>query len=77
MHFYSWKKGLKTGIYYLRSQAKTSAQKFSVDLEKVSNTDSKSQEKVEPEGNDKDKEKKKSIVIATVKEEPECLMCSS
>jgi ribonucleoside-diphosphate reductase alpha chain len=33
MHFYSWKKGLKTGIYYLRSQAKTSAQKFSVDLE--------------------------------------------
>ena len=32
MHFYSWKKGLKTGIYYLRSQAKTSAQKFSVDL---------------------------------------------
>ena len=32
MHFYSWKKGLKTGIYYLRSQSKTSAQKFSVDL---------------------------------------------
>ena len=81
LHFYSWKLGLKTGIYYLRSQAKTSAQKFSVDLEKVSNTDSKSQEKVETEGNDKDKdkEKKKSIVIATVKvkEEPECLMCSS
>jgi ribonucleoside-diphosphate reductase alpha chain len=35
MHFYSWSKGLKTGIYYLRSQAKTSAQKFSVDLENV------------------------------------------
>ena len=35
MHFYSWKKGLKTGIYYLRSQAKTSAQKFSVDLVKT------------------------------------------
>lgn len=38
MHFYSWKKGLKTGIYYLRSQAKTSAQKFSVDLEKMKET---------------------------------------
>ena len=39
MHFYSWKKGLKTGIYYLRSQAKTSAQKFSVDISKTtSNT---------------------------------------
>lgn len=33
MHFYSWQKGLKTGIYYLRSQAKTSAQKFSVDID--------------------------------------------
>jgi hypothetical protein len=44
-----------------------------VDLEKVSNTDSKRQEKVEPEG----KEQKKSISITTVKEEPECLMCSS
>jgi len=71
LHFYSWKLGVKTGIYYLRSQAKTSAQKFSVDLEKVSNTDSKRQEKVEPE------EKKNAIVVATVKEEPECLMCSS
>jgi len=38
MHFYSWKKGLKTGIYYLRSQAKTSAQKFSVDISKTNNT---------------------------------------
>jgi ribonucleoside-diphosphate reductase alpha chain len=38
MHFYSWKKGLKTGIYYLRSQAKTSAQKFSVDISKTNTT---------------------------------------
>lgn len=32
MHFYSWKKGLKTGIYYLRSLAKSQSQKFSVDM---------------------------------------------
>ncbi|EON77033.1 Ribonucleotide reductase of class Ia (aerobic), alpha subunit [Lunatimonas lonarensis] len=31
MHFYSWKKGLKTGIYYLRSKAATSAIQFTVD----------------------------------------------
>ena len=31
MHFYSWKKGLKTGIYYLRTMPKTSAQKFTVE----------------------------------------------
>jgi ribonucleoside-diphosphate reductase alpha subunit len=31
MHFYAWKKGLKTGMYYLRSQAAASAIKFTVD----------------------------------------------
>ena len=35
MHFYSWKQGLKTGIYYLRTLPKTAAQKFSVDIEKA------------------------------------------
>ena len=34
MHFYSWKVGLKTGIYYLRTMPKTSAQKFTVEPEK-------------------------------------------
>ena len=33
MHFYSWKKGLKTGIYYLRTKAPVMAQKFTVDPE--------------------------------------------
>ncbi|HEY9701932.1 MAG TPA: ribonucleoside-diphosphate reductase subunit alpha [Allocoleopsis sp.] len=31
MHMYGWKKGLKTGLYYLRSKAKSRAQKFSID----------------------------------------------
>ena len=31
MHFYAWKKGLKTGCYYLRTKAVSSAQKFTVD----------------------------------------------
>jgi ribonucleotide reductase alpha subunit len=31
MHFYSWKKGLKTGIYYLRSQPSSKAIKFTID----------------------------------------------
>lgn len=31
MHFYAWRKGLKTGIYYLRTRAAASAQKFTVD----------------------------------------------
>ncbi len=31
MHFYAWKKGLKTGMYYLRSTAAADAIKFTVD----------------------------------------------
>jgi ribonucleoside-diphosphate reductase alpha chain len=31
MHFYAWEKGLKTGMYYLRTQAAADAIKFTVD----------------------------------------------
>jgi ribonucleoside-diphosphate reductase alpha chain len=31
MHFYGWEKGLKTGMYYLRTKAATDAIKFTVD----------------------------------------------
>ena len=35
MHFYSWKQGLKTGIYYLRRKAKHQAQQFTIEPEHV------------------------------------------
>jgi ribonucleoside-diphosphate reductase alpha chain len=31
MHFYAWKQGLKTGVYYLRRKAKHQAQQFTID----------------------------------------------
>ena len=31
MHFYSWKKGLKTGIYYLRTKPKHQPQQFTIE----------------------------------------------
>jgi len=34
MHFYSWAKQLKTGIYYLRRRAKHQAQQFTIEPEK-------------------------------------------
>ena len=34
MHMWSWKQGLKTGIYYLRRKAKHQAQQFTVEPEK-------------------------------------------
>ena len=33
MHFYSWSKGLKTGIYYLRRRARHQAQQFTIEPE--------------------------------------------
>jgi ribonucleoside-diphosphate reductase alpha subunit len=33
MHFYAWKAGLKTGMYYLRSKAKARPQQFSLEAE--------------------------------------------
>ena len=33
MHFYGWKKGLKTGMYYLRTKAATDAIKFTCSIE--------------------------------------------
>ena len=34
MHYYSWTKGLKTGIYYLRRRAKYQAQQFTIEPDK-------------------------------------------
>ena len=38
MHFYSWKAGLKTGIYYLRRKAKHQAQQFTIEPDKKSDS---------------------------------------
>lgn len=35
MHFYAWKKGLKTGMYYLRSTAAADAIKFTLDKKTI------------------------------------------
>ena len=37
MHFYAWKKGLKTGIYYLRTKAKAAPQQFTIEPDKNNN----------------------------------------
>lgn len=40
MHFFGWKAGLKTGLYYLRTQAATDAIKFTIAPEDVAAADS-------------------------------------
>tara|TARA_B100000214_G_scaffold340811_1_gene287536 strand:- start:111 stop:2753 length:2643 start_codon:yes stop_codon:yes gene_type:complete len=35
MHFYGWKKGLKTGMYYLRTRPSSKAMQFTIEPEKI------------------------------------------
>ena len=45
MHFYSWKKGLKTGIYYLRTKAKAAPQQFTIEpTQQTQNTEQEEEE---------------------------------
>jgi ribonucleoside-diphosphate reductase alpha chain len=41
MHFYAWKKGLKTGMYYLRSKAAADAIKFTIEKDSVATINAK------------------------------------
>jgi ribonucleoside-diphosphate reductase alpha chain len=44
MHFYAWEKGLKTGMYYLRTKAAADAIKFTVDQGALSQTPAEQEE---------------------------------
>jgi ribonucleotide reductase alpha subunit len=39
MHFYAWKQGLKTGMYYLRRKAKHQAQQFTIEPSKTNSNE--------------------------------------
>ena len=70
MHFYGWEKGLKTGMYYLRTKAATDAIKFTVD-QAISS---------EPEAlvsEDSDMSLEEQAALACSLENPDsCEMCS-
>jgi ribonucleotide reductase alpha subunit len=46
MHFYSWQKGLKTGIYYLRRRGKHQAQQFTIEPEKAAHLTNYQEEEI-------------------------------
>jgi ribonucleoside-diphosphate reductase alpha chain len=69
MHFYSWKKGLKTGMYYLRTKAATDAIKFTVDKKY------KDAPAVAPEAPEAPKAPQKSVLEMT-DEEQAAMACS-
>ena len=61
MHFHAWKKGLKTGLYYLRTKAAADAIKFTIVKEEKS----------------MDKEEEKSAMQCSIDNQDDCEMCGS
>lgn len=73
MHFYAWKSGLKTGMYYLRTKSAVDAIKFTLDNSKKSEPQPE-QVATEPMSAD---ELKQLIAQAKESEGDDCLMCGS
>ena len=67
MHFYAWKKGLKTGMYYLRTRAAVDAIKFTVDTEKLAKSVKVS---------DAEKENNMAALVCSLADPEACVMCS-
>lgn len=68
LHFYAWSKGLKTGMYYLRSRAAADAIKFTVDTTNI-------KESIKPVT--EDVEKKLAQMACSLENKDECLACGS
>jgi ribonucleoside-diphosphate reductase alpha chain len=67
MHFYAWKKGLKTGMYYLRTKAAADAIKFTIQKEQVTQESTVS---------DSQTEQQQAPLVCNL-DDPTCIACSS
>ncbi|KAJ6835277.1 ribonucleoside-diphosphate reductase large subunit-like [Iris pallida] len=67
LHFHAWSKGLKTGMYYLRSRAAADAIKFTVDTAMLKN-----EKPVE-----EDVEAKMAQLVCSLENREECMACGS
>ncbi len=65
MHFYGWEKGLKTGMYYLRTKAATDAIKFTIDKASIAEPQAQSTEELQAQ------------VACSLDDPDNCEMCGS
>lgn len=93
MHFYGWKLGLKTGMYYLRTKAATAAIQFTVDKTKLRASEaakSESTKNGKKSGEDKSDEstangqgdvvrleQNMAAMMCSLANKDDCLMCGS
>ncbi|KNC55227.1 ribonucleoside-diphosphate reductase large subunit [Thecamonas trahens ATCC 50062] len=69
MHFYTWEKGLKTGMYYLRTKGAADAIQFTVDKTKVAEMSKAQIEEVV--------EQRKAEMVCSIDNRDDCVMCGS
>lgn len=67
MHFYGWKQGLKTGMYYLRTRPAANPIQFTLNKEKLRESSSAAAEQ----------EKIKAAMVCSLENRADCLMCGS
>jgi ribonucleoside-diphosphate reductase alpha chain len=72
MHFYAWKSGLKTGMYYLRSKAATDAIKITLDKDAL-----KKPETQENPQSEMSMAQKQSDMQCSLDNPDECIACGS
>ncbi|XP_069496454.1 ribonucleoside-diphosphate reductase large subunit [Ambystoma mexicanum] len=72
MHFFGWKQGLKTGMYYLRTKPAANPIQFTLNKEQLKETVPKA-EKEEKE----EKERNTAAMVCSLENRDECLMCGS
>ncbi|KAI7903108.1 ribonucleoside-diphosphate reductase large subunit [Cokeromyces recurvatus] len=80
MHFYAWKKGLKTGQYYLRIRPAVDAIKFTVDQTVVENYEKESTEQKSEENGKKTEKGNDTTIkskIPVVCDDEVCVSCSA
>lgn len=65
MHFYTWKKGLKTGMYYLRTPAHSDAAKVTIEPQKKRKSNIEESNELPPKN------------LSCAKQEDGCITCSS
>lgn len=71
MHFYGWKKGLKTGMYYLRTRAAVDAIKFTLDKSKLQQPEPAAKTPAVAETPDAE-----AVKACSIENGPDCEMCS-
>ena len=69
MHFYAWKKGLKTGMYYLRTKAAADAIKFTVQKQQVQETATPISETVI--------QQQQESILCAIDDPDDCIACGS